>query len=166
MTVGVHLDPHSRRGSPVGPTDTQSWFDRLRSRETSLRILQVSDGTAEGTTMVPWLILIGMTWYGVYVFRRSLKRTIGSDHDVVGEAERLLKGNPSRVWIRPIVATAITWGLISVVLTPVSIALAIWTGGLVIAGGAAATIRAFPDPTKIDDAEFELELRNLFEQYS
>ncbi len=115
---------------------------------------------------MPWLILTGMVWYGLHVFRKSMQPLISADHDVVGEAERLLQGRPGRLWLRPVVATAITWALISLVLTPVSITLAIWVGGIVIAGGAAATIRAIPDPTRIDDAAFDLELKNLFEQYS
>jgi hypothetical protein len=131
------------------------------------RILQVARVPADGTNMIAWLILAGMVSYSVHVFRKSVRPVINADHDVVGEAERLLRsGTPNRLWVRTVLATVITWGLISAVLTPVSVTLAIWVGGLVIAGGAAATIRAIPDPTKIDDAEFDLELRNMLDQYS
>lgn len=116
--------------------------------------------------MIAWLILMGMVGYGIRLARRSMRPGIGADHDVVAEAERLLEGRTSRVWLRPVVATAITWASVSALLTPVNTALAIWVGGAIIALGALATANAVPDPTKIDDAAFDLELRNLLEQYS
>lgn len=116
--------------------------------------------------MIPWLILMGVFGFGMVLLRTSVPSTISADHDVVGEAERLLGVSRGRDWLRPVVATTITWAAVSALLTPVSISLAIWVGGAVIAVGTLATIRAIPDPTKIDDATFELELQNLFEQHS
>ena len=115
--------------------------------------------------MIPWLILTGMAWCGIRLFRRSVRPGINADHDVVAEAERALEGRASRAWLRPVVATTITWGLVSALLTPVDVSLAIWVGGAIITVGALATIWSIPDPTKIDDAAFDLEVQNLFEQY-
>ena len=115
--------------------------------------------------MIPWLILMGMVWYGIRLFRRSVRPVIDADHDVVAEAERVLEGRPGRAWLRPVVATTTTWVLVSALLTPVDISLAIWVGGAIITVGALATVWSIPDPTKIDDAAFDLELQNLFEQY-
>lgn len=116
--------------------------------------------------MVLWLILGGFVWYGLRLFRGAVQPVIRADHDVVGEAERLLEGTVRHAWIRPVASTAITWAAVSALLTPIDIGLAIWVGGAVIAVGAMATFRSCPDPTRIDDEAFDRELRNLFEQHS
>lgn len=117
--------------------------------------------------MIPWLILMGLLWYGIRTFQRSVRPMISADHDVVAEAERLTGIRRARHrWVRPVLATTIAWGGLMATLTPVNPTLAVWVGGAVVMLGAVATALSVPDPTQIDDAEFDEALRNLLDQYS
>ena len=117
--------------------------------------------------MIPWLILMGLLWYGIRVFRSSVRPVIDIDHDIVAEAERLTGIRSSRHrWVKPAAATILAWGGLMATLTPVSPTLAVWVGGAVVALGTLATALAIPDPTKIDDADLDEALRNLLDNYS
>lgn len=117
--------------------------------------------------MIPWIIMMGLLWYGVRMFRRSVQPIINPDHDIVAEAERLTGARSNRYgWARPMIATIVAWAALMATLTPVDPTLAVWVGGVVVALGALATALALPDPTKIDDADFDEALRNLLDQYS
>ncbi len=114
--------------------------------------------------MIPWMIMMGLLWYGMRMFRRSVQPIIRADHDVVAEAERLTGVRSSRYgWARPVIATSVAWAGLMATLTPVDPTLAVWVGGVVVALGACATALAIPDPTKIDDADFDAALRNLLD---
>jgi hypothetical protein len=117
--------------------------------------------------MIPWLILVGLIWFGVHSFRKALPESIDTGHDVVAEAERLTgyRSHPRR-WIRPVVATTIAWASLMATLTPIDPTLAVWVGGAVVMLGSLATGLSIGDPLKLDDATFDAELRNLLDQYS
>ncbi len=117
--------------------------------------------------MISWMIMIGLLWYGMRMFRRSVTPIIRADHDIVAEAERLTGVRSNRYgWARPVLATSVAWAGLMATLTPVNPTLAVWVGGIVVALGAFATALALPDPTKIDDADFDAALRDLLDQSS
>ena len=114
------------------------------------------------------LVLIGIATYAVISFRRAIALVDDSPGGrALAEAERIVgvRSATSR-WIRPALATLIAWAGIMATLTPVNPAMAVWIGGLIIAVGCWAVIASIPNPIKIDDAEFDRELRDLLDQYS
>ena len=112
------------------------------------------------------LVLICLATYAIISFRRALQPTDASAR-VLAEAERITGFRRPRVrWVRPTLATAAAWAGIMVTLTPVDPTMAVWIGGAIVAVGTAAVIRSVPNPIKIDDDEFERELRDLLDQYS
>jgi hypothetical protein len=113
------------------------------------------------------LVLIGIATYAVISFRRA----IAPVDDSRGPCARRSGAHhrcPRRHlrWIRPALATVIAWAGIMATLTPVNPTMAVWIGGLIVAVGCWAVIANIPNPMKIDDAEFDRELRDLLDNYS
>jgi peptidoglycan/LPS O-acetylase OafA/YrhL len=114
-----------------------------------------------------WVLLIAGSVYTYITLRRALGESPERAADrVLAEAERLTGAAPrgSRRWLRPVIATVLCWIGVTATLGAVAPAAAVWVGGLVVVVGAAGVIASSPDPTKIDDDEFERELRALLEQ--
>jgi hypothetical protein len=113
------------------------------------------------------LVLICLAAYAVMSFRRAIAVHDTPSTRVLAEARRIANsGSPRRRWLRPTVATVLGWSGIMVTLTPVNPTMAVWIGGGVVMLGTAAIVASVPNPMKIDDAEFERELRDLLDQYS
>jgi hypothetical protein len=114
------------------------------------------------------LVLIALATYAVFSFRRAIAPVDDSPGArALADAERIVGvRSASSRWIRPALAPVIAWAGIMATLTPVDPSMAVWIGGLIIAVGTWAVIASIPNPAKIDDAEFDRELRNLLDQYS
>ncbi len=114
------------------------------------------------------LVLIALATYAVFSFRRAITPVDDSPAGrALADAERIVgTRSASSRWIRPALATVIAWAGIMATLTPIDPTMAVWIGGGIIAVGTWAVIASIPNPTKIDDAEFDRELRNLLDQYS
>jgi hypothetical protein len=113
------------------------------------------------------LVLICLATYAALSFRRAIRSGEASSTALVAEAERITGYRPPKTrWVRPAVATVLAWAGIMVTLTPVSPTLAVWVGGAIVGVGVLAVVNTVPNPTKIDDAEFDRELRELLDQYS
>lgn len=113
------------------------------------------------------LVLICLAAYAVMSFRRAIAPHDTPSTRVLAEARRIANSHsPRRRWLRPAIATLLAWTGIMVTLTPVNPSLAVWIGGGVVMLGAVAVVATVPNPMKIDDAEFERELRDLLDQYS
>ena len=113
------------------------------------------------------LVLICLAAYAVMSFRRAIAVHDTPSARVLAEAKRIANSrSPRRRWLRPALATALAWAGIMVTLTPVNPTLAVWIGGAVVMLGAVAVMATLPNPMRIDDAEFEQELRDLLDQYS
>lgn len=114
------------------------------------------------------LVLIGLATYAVVSFRRAIGPADESPGGrALADAQRIIGSrDPSPRWVRPALATVIAWAGIMATLTPIDPSMAVWIGGLIVAVGTWAVIATIPNPTRIDDAQFDRELRDLLDQYS
>lgn len=68
-------------------------------------------------------------------------------------------------WVRTLIVSAGVWVAVTGLTTLLhSSKLAIWLGGVVIAGGAVAVYRAIQMPYKLDDEAFDKALRDLLDR--
>jgi hypothetical protein len=114
--------------------------------------------------------LICLAIYAMVTFRKAIAPVDAQDGSQ--STEGLSKKGRSSMrradsqWIRPMLATVLAWSGITLTLTPVNPTMAVWVGGAVVAVGTAAILKSVHDPYRIDDAQFDRELRELLEQNS
>ncbi len=94
------------------------------------------------------------------VFRTTSLGGRWAEASVVAEAERVIGlRSRSRRWVRPAVLTVTTWLGVNLIFAASAPAVGVWVGGAVVAAGAVAILRAYPD--RIDPDLLDRELQDL-----
>lgn len=109
--------------------------------------------------------LICLATYAVVTFRKAIAPVNEPEGGVPMKGRSSMRRAESQ-WVRPMVATVLAWSGITLTLTPVEPTMAVWVGGAVVAVGTAAVLKSIHNPYRIDDAQFDRELRELLEQNS
>ena len=110
------------------------------------------------------ILIVGAPIVVLYaVFRTTSLGGRLAERSVVAEAERVVGlRSRSRRWVKPTVLTVGTWFGVNLIAAASAPALGVWLGGLVVAVGAAAIMRAYPG--RIDPEEFDRALQELLDQ--
>jgi hypothetical protein len=121
--------------------------------------------------VTPFALLVLFLFIGIPVLVTMFVKRGGSLRGAVTRPRRITStdralGSPSSTprWLRTLVISAVVWATVTGLATLVSSTLAIWAGGVVIAGGAVAVYRAIQMPYKFDDDAFDKALRDLLDR--
>lgn len=99
------------------------------------------------------------------VLKGDVVTTRLNERRLVRSVERALGHRPNRPsWVRIVSATIAAWAAVTVGVSAVSPAAAVWVGGLVVAVGAAALVHSRRESWTMDDHEFDRRLRELLDQ--
>jgi hypothetical protein len=107
---------------------------------------------------IPALVAVAVLKGDLLTRRLRERRLVRSVERALGHHQ------PNRSWGRVVSLTAACWAATVLGVTWASPALAVWAGGVVVAIGAAALVKGWADPYRLDDQEFDRRLRELLDQ--